>query len=191
MYTAANILILGRTLHYMRYNSPFHPRRVVAIFFTLDIVVESLSANGASYFFNRGGSAGNIRVGGALTKASLILQFVMYLAFAAIVFVFHHRCISTGTLKRHVRTVITVLYISSALFLIRTLFRSVQFFCPYHSTINTMEAYFWIFDAVPMVINSFVLNVLPPAKYLPATSRVCLSRDGRTESQGPDSGCCG
>jgi hypothetical protein len=189
VYAAANFLILGRTLHYVRYNSPFHPGRVVAAFIILDILVEGLSGNGISYVTNRQGSAENIHVGGGLTKASLVLQLVLYLAFVAIVFVFHHRCINTGTLRRHIRMVITVLYISSALFLIRTLFRTVQSFCPYHSIINTTEAYFWIFDAIPMVINSFILNVFPPAKYLPATNKICLSRDGRTEVEGP--GCCG
>lgn len=36
-----------------------------------------------------------------------------------------------------------------------------------------------------MLVNTAMLNVWPPAKYLPSDNRVYLARDGKTEVQGP------
>ena len=36
-----------------------------------------------------------------------------------------------------------------------------------------------------MLLNTFLLNIYPPAKYLPANQKVYLAVDGKTEVEGP------
>jgi hypothetical protein len=36
-----------------------------------------------------------------------------------------------------------------------------------------------------MVINSYLMNVYPPGKYLPANYKIYLAMDGKTELEGP------
>ena len=36
-----------------------------------------------------------------------------------------------------------------------------------------------------MVCNTVMLNIWPPAKYLPNNNKIYLSRDGKTELEGP------
>lgn len=36
-----------------------------------------------------------------------------------------------------------------------------------------------------MVINSYLMNLYPPAKYLPTNHKIYLAMDGKTEVEGP------
>ena len=47
------------------------------------------------------------------------------------------------------------------------------------------EVFFYIFDAALMLLNSVILNIWHPARYLPRDNKVYLARDGKTELSGP------
>lgn len=36
-----------------------------------------------------------------------------------------------------------------------------------------------------MLINTFLMNIYPPAKYMPANHKIYLAMDGKTEVEGP------
>ena len=36
-----------------------------------------------------------------------------------------------------------------------------------------------------MVLNTYLMNLYPPAKYMPANHKIYLARDGKTELEGP------
>lgn len=78
-----------------------------------------------------------------------------------------------------------VLYASNLLLLLRNSFRTAAFFYPWNSVANGSEWPIWVFEFVPMVINSYLMNFLPPAKYLPANHKIYLAMDGETELEGP------
>lgn len=78
-----------------------------------------------------------------------------------------------------------VLYASNLLLLLRNSFRTAAFFYPWNSVANGSEWPIWVFEFVPMVINTYLMNILPPAKYLPANQRIYLAMDGETEMEGP------
>ena len=78
-----------------------------------------------------------------------------------------------------------VLYASNLLILLRNCFRTAAFFYSWNSVANGKEWPLWVFEAVPMVINSYLLNIYPPAKYLPANHKIYLAMDGKTEIEGP------
>jgi len=77
------------------------------------------------------------------------------------------------------------LYASNLLILLRNCFRTAAFFYPWDSVANSQEWPVWVFEFVPMLINSYIMNVYPPAKYLPANHKVYLAVDGETEIEGP------
>jgi hypothetical protein len=185
VYAGANYFIFGRILYYIPYLSPLHPGRVWTTFIGLDSIVEILAGNGASKAANSAQDPGQIKIGIALVKASLLLQIALFLAFVALVVCFHLRCLHAKVFSHNVKVIIYTLYISSCLILLRNTFRTATFFYPATAYANASEWCFWVFEAVPMVLNTYLMNVYPPAKYLPADHKIYLATDGKTELEGP------
>jgi hypothetical protein len=185
VYSGALYFVFGRLLYYLPYLSPMHPGRVWTTFIALDAVVGIIAGNGASYASNRSNSPSQIRLGFDLAKASLILQLVMFLAFVLLIAIFHKRCIKAQVCNARTKMIIYLLYTSSLLILVRNTFRTATFFLSPLATCNRIEAFFWVFEAVPMVINTYMMNYFPPARYMPANYKIYLATDGKTELEGP------
>ncbi|RVX70068.1 hypothetical protein B0A52_06240 [Exophiala mesophila] len=185
VYQGANYFIFGRILYYLPYLSPLHPGRVWTTFITLDTIDGILAGNGAAIAANPDNSPGKLNTGKILVKLSLFLLLAMFLAFLALIIIFHRRCIAAGVLNHKAKVIIYELYASSFLILLRNCFRTASFFYPWYSVANGEEWPFWVFEAVPMLINTFLLNVYPPAKYLPRNHKTYLAKDGITELEGP------
>jgi hypothetical protein len=107
------------------------------------------------------------------------------LGFVYLIYVFHRRCVKANVFTYKSKVVIYSLYASAFLILIRNTFRTASFFYPYNSYANSKEWLFWVLEVVPMLINSFLMNVFPPLKYLPHNNKVYLAVDGKTEIEGP------
>ena len=185
VYNGALYFIFGRVLYYLPYLSPLHPGRVWTTFIVLDAVVGVLAGNGASYASNSRNTPSQIQTGFDLVKASLIMQLAMFLSFVYLVYLFHRRCVAANVFNKRTKTIVYLLYVSSFLILSRNVFRTATFYCSPLSPANRIEAYFWVFEAVPMVINTYMMNVVPPAKYMPANHKTYLAKDGLTELEGP------
>jgi hypothetical protein len=184
IYAAADYLILTRSLYYIPYLSPIHPGRVVSTFIGVDAVIEALTGNGAAKLANSKLSPTEIRVGRDMIRASLVLQAILSLFFVALAVWFHRRCYKAGVATSRLRTVMIVLYVSSALIFTRSVYRTVEFFEGLGYLFRT-EPFFWVFEASLMSINSIMLNIWHPARYLPSSNKCYLSRDGVTERMGP------
>jgi len=78
-----------------------------------------------------------------------------------------------------------LLYASSAIITIRCIYRIVEYFEGPTGTIYRSETYFYIFEAAFMFLNTLMLNVWHPGKYLPPNNHVFLAKDGKTEMRGP------
>lgn len=177
--------MLGRTFYYAPYLSPIHPGRVISTFVGLDIVVGILTANGASLVSNPSNSPAKIKVGKDLLRASILLQVGCFLCFVALEVVFHRRCIRANILGLKLRAIVYLLYISSAIILIRNVYRVVEVFQGYSGYVANHEAFFYVFDGALMLINSIMLNVYHPMMFLPLSNKVYLSKDGVSELEGP------
>ena len=138
----------------------------------------------ASYLANVDNTASQRRLGLTLVKASLILLLVLFLGFVALVIHFHIRAIRAGVCNYKMKVIIYELYASSVLILVRNTFRTAAAFYSWNSTANGKEWPFWVLEAVPMVINTYMMNIYPPAKYLPANHKIYLAVDGKTELEG-------
>lgn len=185
-YAAVNYLVLSRALYYIPYLSPLHPGRVLTTFLALDGVIEALIVSGAVRLFNSDMSASQRALGASLVKAALIAQAATFALFVGLAAHFHYRAARARVLKRCIRTTLLVLYASSALIFARCVYRVAEFFDGVEEgSIYTTEAYFWVFDAALMWLDSVLLNVWHPGRLLPRSNKVFLTRDGVTEVRGP------
>ncbi|KAJ5239997.1 hypothetical protein N7468_004616 [Penicillium chermesinum] len=195
VYEGANYFILGRMLYYIPYHSPIHPGRVFTTFIALGIVIEVITANGAAHVASAGSSESEQNIGKGLLKAALILQLALMTGFVALAGRFHYNCKRGGVLSRNIKRCLVVLYISSTLITIRTIYRTVEYFSA--ASLNTQDGpqnvspilqhewFFWFFETVFMYSNTTLLNVFHPMRSLPYSNKVYLATDGVTEIEGP------
>lgn len=184
IYAASNYLVLSRVLFYVPYLAPMHPGRVLTTFLGLDVIIEALILQGALRAIDTSGTAASRHVGDILVKATLIAQSVVFAALIALAAQLQVRARRARVLPRKLRTVLIVLYITSATVAIRCLYRIVEYFEGYRGALFTHEFYFYIFDAGLMFLTTLILNLWHPGKRLPRSNNVYLSQDGVTELRG-------
>lgn len=196
VYELANYIILGRILYYVPYHSAIHPGRVITTFGGLSAVVEALNGNGAAYSANANLPESKQDVGRGLIKAALIIQLIIQASFILLAGSFHRRCYKANLLPKNLKAVLYTLYFSSMLIIIRTIYRTVEYMSFPNvrvqgldpksiSPIIRYEWFFWVFEGMLMIINSVLLNVRHPARYLPRNNKIYLAQDGVTEIEGP------
>lgn len=195
-----NYQILSRLLYYVPYHSPIHPGRMLTTLAGLSTIVETLNGNGVSYSANIKLSTSKQNMGLAFLHGALIAQLVVLVAFVSLTGYLHYRCKTLGPYPKNVKDVLITLYISSALIGIRAIYRTVEYYSissfrinPHQpfmdpssvSPIIRYEAFFWVFETLLMLTNSFLLNFRNPMAVLPIDSRIYLTEDGTSEIVGP------
>jgi hypothetical protein len=150
-----------------------------------DAICEIIIVQGVQRIVNSRFDAHQRDIGGALTKAGLLLQAAMFVLFVLLAAIFHRRASKMGVLKPGVRTVLIVLYISCSIVTARCIYRIVEFFEWGNGPLSHVEAYFYVFEASIMLTNTVMLNYFHPGKYLPRSNKVFLAKDGITEVHGP------
>lgn len=185
VYAAINYLVLSRVLYYVPYLSPIHPGRVLTTFLAADSLCEILIGNGASRMVNTSLSQTERTVGEDMVKAALILQACLFMLFVLLAVTFQIRASRRGVLRKNLRTVLTVMYISCTIVTARCIYRIVEFFLGYTGYVYTHEPFLWVFEASIMFVNTVMLNIWHPGRYLPHSNKVFLAKDGETELRGP------
>jgi len=185
VYSLMNYIVLSRTLYYVPYLSPIHLGRVLSTFIGLDAIVAVLTGNGASRIANMQATVTDVKVGRGLIRASILLQMACFVGFIALEATLHRRLVNARLLTSKLRTIIILLYASSAIIMVRNIYRVVDVWEGYTGYLEMHEAFFYVFDAAVMLANSVVLNVWHPSIYLPSDNKIYLARDGVTERQGP------
>ncbi|KAF4637791.1 hypothetical protein G7Y89_g259 [Cudoniella acicularis] len=196
IYELANYCILSRILYYVPYHSPIHPGRVLTTFGAIATVIEILNANGAANVANTTLPQSTQNIGKSLLKAALVLQLGVLFLFVTLAATFHRKCAKAGLLPSNLNAVLITLYTSSSLIGIRTIYRVVEYFTTASlkfdnnldpSTLSPVlryEWFFWVFEGVLMLCNSFLLNARHPMRFLPRNNKIYLAQDGVTEIQG-------
>lgn len=182
-------------MHYVPMHAPLHPHRVVIVFVYLGAAVESLTAAGATLLATSPGDLAIQRRGGTLVSVALVLQAVVECFFMSLVVIVHRRCIRARNLPPHVRKLCFMLYGTSTLILIRCIARAVESFSEYNGlggecvgachTVTHREWFLYVFEAAPMVVYTYWLNIIHPGRLLPQDRMVFLDVDGMTERKGP------
>lgn len=182
-------------MYYIPYHSPIHPGRVFTTFVAVGLAIEAITANGAVRVAGADSTPTSVSTGKILLKLALILQITLMVAFMALAGTFHHNCSKGRVLTHKIKRALIVLYISSTLITIRTIYRTVEYFTA--ASLNTyddiqnispvlkQEWFFWFFEVVFMYSNTTLLNVFHPMHSLPRSNKIYLAQDGVTEIEGP------
>ncbi|TVY20756.1 Protein RTM1 [Lachnellula arida] len=193
IFAAAEYNILGRLMQYVPMHTPLHPGRVVIVFVYLGALVEALTGAGAGKLATSTPGTEKYISGGTLIAISLVLQGVVECAFVSMVALIHYRCAKANMLPRNIAIVCITLYGTSALVLLRCVFRAVEAFTTYTQScfggycgsVVINEWYLYAFEAAPMVLYTLWLNLFHPGRFLPRNCKRYLDIDGRTERMGP------
>jgi len=148
---------------------PLNPRMYWVICNLFLCAIISLTAQGSASYFNPNATHGAAKSGHILLEVSLIMMLVLTITFLGLLLEFHRRCSSakvfeSGDGANSMNTVFWTLYITGLLMLVRDIFRTAQIFSSTNSLAWTSEALFWVFDAVPLLLCLFVLNVSASTK---------------------------
>ena len=71
-----------------------------------------------------------------------------------------------------------LMYISNSLILARNIYRVVDSFLGPDGATKKNEAYEYVFDSLPILLNALLLNAFFPAVYLPRSNKVYIASDG-------------
>ena len=154
------------------------------------MLVEALNAVGVALAANPSSSGSQQLLGKNLTVAAIAIQVVVIAIFVVMAAIFHWRCRKAGLKAKTVKTTLLVLYTSMALIFVRCVYRLVE-----HtgntkidldeidvlgnlSPLMRYEAYFYVFEASLMLVNSWLWNIWHPGRFLPRDQHVYLARDG-------------
>ena len=153
-------------------------------FLALDTLVAVLTGTGAGRISNFS-DPNQVRIGTGLIKASLLLQLALFSGFITPEVLFHLRARAANLMTPKVRIIIFILYGSSFCILVRNIYRTAETFQGPGGYAERHEAFFYVFEGVFMLVNSVLLNILHPARFLPKSNKVYLSQNGQTELEGP------
>ncbi|KAH6649479.1 hypothetical protein F5144DRAFT_6797 [Chaetomium tenue] len=190
-----NHLILTRLFHFVPYFAPIHPHRTLIIFSALTAAIELLTIAGVAYITDRTAPDKSLGIGDTLTKASLVVQLIVVVAFLLLAGAFYSSC--RGGRIRNARVVrpLAVAVVSMLLLGGRTVYRMVEHFGVPVSregvepgSLNPVvryEWYFYVFDAAFVLLATVLWNVGHPARYLPENPAMYLAQNGKTILKGP------
>lgn len=194
IFSGTQYAILSRLMHHLPMYAPLHPHRVMIFFVYIGAAVESLTVAGASMIASNPGDMGKHTRGGLLLSIALALQGAVECFFVFLVALVHHRCAQAQRpIPRNIRSICIMLYGTSTLVLIRCICRAIESFSTETSTTcNTVcqtvlynEWYLYAFEAAPIVLYTFWLNIVHPGLFLPRQRCVYLDIDGKTRRMGP------
>lgn len=150
--------------------SRFWSRAMFCIWSIYMCAIISITSQGASTFFKSNASHSTITSARAEIQASFILQLVLNICFFIILALFQRRFSKAGSFegtdKTKVGNLSLTLYTLGALMLVHNIYRTIQIFSPASSAAWKTEALYWVFDAVPLLLFSLILNVVQPVRLL-------------------------
>lgn len=161
LYAASIYMILGRLIRTVKaeHLSLVPVDWVTRIFVTGDVVAFTLQAGGGGIM--SAGSLDMYELGEKVIIAGLFVQIVVFGFFVVTSVLFHIRMIRNPTRIALVGTVpwlryLTILYVTSALILVRSIFRVIEYLQGNSGYLISHEIYLYIFDAVLMAATMAV-----------------------------------
>ncbi|KAL2860135.1 RTA1 like protein-domain-containing protein [Aspergillus pseudodeflectus] len=179
LYAASIYMVLGRLMVFLgaEHHSIVRVNWMTKIFVAGD-VVSFLMQCGAGGLMS-GDDPDTRTLGENLTIVALIIQVLFFTFFLITSIIFHKRINTSPTaqsretslhwtltprtlLAKNWITLLIALYTVSALILIRSVFRLVEFIDGYGGFLMTHEAFIYIFDTLPMFVVMVVMNLWHP-----------------------------
>lgn len=181
LYAASIYMVLGRTVTHLNAEnlSLVRVRWMTKIFVSGDVFSFLLQSAGGGLM--AAGSASTRKTGSNVVIGGLVVQLLFFGFFVVVAAIFHYRIEKNPTSKsqnermatqalgwrqRNWVTVLLALYVVSALILIRSIFRLVEYKGGFGGYLMTHEVFGYIFDALLMFVAMVVMNVYHPAVIL-------------------------
>ncbi|KAK2669649.1 Fungal transcription factor [Fusarium oxysporum f. sp. vasinfectum] len=188
-YAASIYMILGRYIRQLKGEqfSLIRPSWLTKIFLLGDVISIALQGIGGEKLVSADTpddrtKGENIIIGG------LIVQVLFFGLFIAVTGLFHFRFARQSTGQPFIwQRLLVIIYVASALILIRSLFRMIEYIEGHDGELQSKEVYVLVLDAVPMTIASVSLNIFHPSKYMKSARKSLNDSDsevGLSDPQG-------
>ncbi|OQD82838.1 hypothetical protein PENANT_c019G00087 [Penicillium antarcticum] len=186
-------MVLGRIIRLLNGASCslVRPSWLSKIFVTGDVL---------SFFIQSGGGGllatakdqSKVKQGNNMIVVGLFVQILFFGFFIVVSFVFHRRMLATplyavGDTKIPWTSYMRVLYVASALVMIRSIYRVAEYVQGSDGYLQSKEVFIYVFDAALMLIVCLLFNVFHPSKILPRAYKIeeetdveMLNQDGHT-----------
>jgi hypothetical protein len=134
----------------------------------------------------------NVDLGNNMIVVGLFVQILFFGFFIVLSLVFHRRMLATPSYAVSDTRVpwtryMKVLYIASALVMIRSIYRVAEYVQGSDGYLQSKEVFIYVFDATLMLICCLLFNVFHPSKILTRTHKIeeeadleMLNQDGYT-----------
>ncbi|KAJ3019752.1 hypothetical protein HKX48_001810 [Thoreauomyces humboldtii] len=176
-------MIFGRLIAGVGNQYSFLKGSIVSVVFVIsDAITFLVQVFGASALIDAS-SVSKYNMGRNILLGGLILQIVSFGIFALAVCHFDARTRSAAVAGREKWSpLLNAMHVNSVLILARSVFRILEF-AQVASTLETTEAYFYVFDSLLIVIATALLVYYHPGKHVPRTAAVAPpTPEGKLES---------
>lgn len=174
LFAASIYMVLGRLIRLLRADdySPIRPTRLTKIFVLGDLISFIIQIMGAGMLTN------NFNRGKAIILVGLVAQLVFFGLFVGVAFLVSRRLARSPTSmalrldssngKLGWAGVIRVIFFTSALIFIRSVFRLIEFTGNQDAPMQKSEAYLYVCDSTLMFGVLAVLVAFHPSRYMEA-----------------------
>ncbi|KAH8426782.1 RTA1 domain-containing protein [Aspergillus melleus] len=194
LYAASIYMTLGRLIRYLDAESisVVPTKWLTGIFLTGDIVAFVMQAAGGGIMAS--GTISAMHTGEKITIVGLCIQLLFFSVFIITSTIFHWRIYKQptrmslqGALKSWKQTswetIMVVLYASSVLILIRSIFRLIEYAQGNNGYLISHEVFMYVFDAMLMFFTMVVMSTYHPSELLGKRAKAAqLSYDSRETS---------
>ncbi|KAJ4310825.1 hypothetical protein N0V84_010761 [Fusarium piperis] len=168
-YAASIYMVLGRLIRLLEADkySMFRLKWITKVFLFGDVISILSQAMGGGMLAVAKDSASRDR-GQTVIIVGLFVQLIFFSVFMIVAIVFHRRIHNEPTgasLKIYSpwKKLLVALYVSSALIMIRSIFRVVEYIMGKDGALMSNEAYIYVFDATLILIVTVIFNVFHPS----------------------------
>ncbi|KAH7169954.1 RTA1 like protein-domain-containing protein [Dactylonectria macrodidyma] len=176
LYAASIYMVLGRMIRLLEADklSIIRPSWLTKCFLLGDIISLFAQGGGGAMLASADTKEATDR-GELIIIIGLIVQIVFFSLFMVSTFIFHRRINKDPTQKSLTITVrwrrlLVVLYSTSLLILVRSVFRLIEYIQGRYGYLQSKEVFIYVFDIVLMAVVAIVFNVFHPSQVL--TSKV-------------------
>ncbi|KAI0844920.1 RTA1 like protein [Daldinia vernicosa] len=172
LFAASIYMILGRLVVLLEAEkySLIRPQWLTKVF-VLGDVLSFFAQGGGGGMLTQAKSVDDVRRGENIIIGGLCIQIVFFGFFMVVTFVFHRRITQNPTrnalaLPTPWKTLILVLYLSSALVMVRSVYRVAEYVLGSDGELQSKEVYLYCLDALPMLIVSLAYNWFHPSRVI-------------------------
>ncbi|XXH01007.1 hypothetical protein Hte_007358 [Hypoxylon texense] len=170
LFAASIYMVLGRLVVLLEAESYSMIRpRWLTKFFVLGDVLSFFAQGGGGGMLTQAKSEDDVSRGENIIVGGLGIQILFFGFFIIVTMVFHRRVVARPTrnalaLDTPWKKLLYVLYISSGLIMIRSVYRVAEYLLGSDGELQSKEVYLYCLDALPMLIVSLAYNWFHPSQ---------------------------